>query len=187
MKDTRTGSVPLSRRWWRMLDGECSWGSFDIRPDRFGAIRYRLVVYPPGIDETQRRRVRVWRGWPLWGALLWIVSEIWLTNLMPPWWALAIATAAYFGSGAAALALAGDARTQVRTMGGMVVAGHREATSAAVCRRLQTLAEALTEADAQRQQGLISAIDHEMAWWRVYDQMPVSAAAPGIHRSGSAA
>jgi hypothetical protein len=170
-----------------MLDGECCWGSLDIRPDRFGAIRYRLVVYPPGSDETQRRRLRVWRGWPLWGALLWIVSEIWLTDLIPPWSALVIATAALFGSGAAALALTGEARTQVRTMRVMVVAGHREATSAAICRRLQTLAEALTKADAQRQQGLITAVEHEMAWWRVYDQMPGSAAAPGIRRSRRAA
>jgi hypothetical protein len=171
-----------------MLDGECCWGSMDIRPDRFGAIRYRLVVYPPGISETERRRVRVWRGWPLWGALLWIVSEIWLGNLIAPWPAFAISSAASLGSGAVALALAGDARTRVRTMGTMVVAGPYEPTSAAVCRKVQTLAESLAEADAQREQGQISAIDHEVAWWRVYDQMPARRiAAPGVPSPGRAA
>ena len=62
MDDERTGSGLLRRGWLRLIDGDRPWGSIDIKPDRFGVTRYRLVVYPPGISESERRRVRVARG-----------------------------------------------------------------------------------------------------------------------------
>ena len=85
MDDERTGSGLLRRGWLRLIDGDRPWGSIDIRPDRFGVTRYRLVVYPPGISESERRRVRAARGWPLWGALVWVVGEIWLSHVTGPW------------------------------------------------------------------------------------------------------
>jgi len=62
MEDRREGSGLLRRGWLRVIDGDRPWGSIDIRPDRFGVTRYRLVVYPPGITESERRLVRVARG-----------------------------------------------------------------------------------------------------------------------------
>jgi hypothetical protein len=56
MEDMRTDRGLLRRGWLRLLDGDQPWGSIDIRPDRFGVTRYRLVVYPPGISESERRR-----------------------------------------------------------------------------------------------------------------------------------
>ncbi len=97
----------LRRGLLRLLDGDRPWGSIDIRPDRFGVTRYRLVVYPPGISESERRRVRAARGWPLWGALVWIVGEIWLSHVTGPWTALTLSTAAYLGAGLVAVAMAG--------------------------------------------------------------------------------
>ena len=64
----------LRRGWLRLVDGDSPWGSIIVCPERMGVIHYRLVIYPPGISETERRRLRVWRGWPMWGALLWIAS-----------------------------------------------------------------------------------------------------------------
>jgi hypothetical protein len=171
MDDERTGSGLLRRGWLRLLDGDRPWGSIDVRPDRFGVTRYRLVVYPPGISESERRRVRVARGWPLWGALAWVVCEIWLSHVTGPWAALAISTAAYAGSGLVAVAMAGAARTRVRTMAAMVMAGHHDPGSAATLDKLENLAAALMEADERLARGLISPANHEMVWWRVYDQM----------------
>jgi hypothetical protein len=58
--------------WWlRPLDGGPTWGSLDSYPRRFGVKRYRLVVFPPGISPEERRLLRLWRSWPVWGALLW--------------------------------------------------------------------------------------------------------------------
>ena len=67
MRGTQIAS-PLRRGWLRLLDGERPWGSLVVQPDRFGVTRYRLVVFPPGISEPERRWVRLARGWPMWGA-----------------------------------------------------------------------------------------------------------------------
>jgi hypothetical protein len=171
MDDRRTGSGLLHRGWLRLLDGDRPWGSIDIRPDRFGVTRYRLVVYPPGIDESERRRVRVARGWPLWGALVWITCEIALSRQTAPWAAFAVSIAAYVGSGLVAMAMAGEPRTRVRTMAAMVMAGHHDPISGAARHRLEILAATLIEADERLARGQISPSEHEMTWWRVYDQM----------------
>jgi hypothetical protein len=155
----------------RLFDGDRPWGSIDIRPDRFGVTRYRLVVYPPGISEPERRRVRVARGWPLWGALVWIVCEIILSHTIAPWAAFAMSTAVFIGSGMAAFWTAGAPRTRVRTMAAMVMAGHHDPVSGAVRDRLENLAGTLVNADECLAAGRISPAEHEMVWWRVYDQM----------------
>jgi hypothetical protein len=171
MDDQRTGSGLLRRGWLRLLDDDRPWGSIDIRPDRFGVTRYRLVVYPPGISESERRRLRVARGWPMWGALVWVVCEISLSDVTGAWTALAISTAAYVGSGLVAVAMAGVPRTRVRTMAAMVMAGYHDPASAIARDRLENMASALLEADDRLARGLISPADHEMVWWRVYQQM----------------
>ncbi len=115
----------------------------------------------------------------MWGALVWIVAEIWLSDMTGPWPAAALSTAAFLGSGAAAAALAGNARRRVRTMDVMAMAGHYDPLSAAARNKLEKLANSLLEADDRLEQGQISAIDYELAWWQVYDQMaPDSAAWP---------
>src|SRR5689334_13900125 len=124
MHDKRTGRGLLRRGWQRLLDGDRRWGSIDVRPDRFGVTRYHLVVFPPGISDSERRRVRVARGWPLWGALVWVCCEIWFSQLTGPWAALAASTTIYLGLGLVATTMAGETRKQVRTIGTMVVAGH---------------------------------------------------------------
>ena len=186
MNDICTGSGLLRRGWSRLLDGDRAWGSLEIRPDRFGVTRYRLVVFPPGISDTERRQVRVARGWPLWGALVWVFCEIWLSHMTSPWTALVASTVIYFGLGLVATARAGDPRRQVRTIGAMVMAGHHDPVSVAVRHRLENLAGALMEADEQLARGEISATAHEMTWWRVYDQMAPSAS-PGMHPSDTGA
>jgi hypothetical protein len=171
MDDERRGSGLLRRGWLRMLDGDRPWGSIEVRPDRFGVTRYRLVVYPPGISDSERHRIRVARGWPLWGALVWVVCEIWLSHVTGPWTAITISTAVYVGSGLVTVAMAGTARTRVRTMAAMVMAGHHDPASAAIRARLENLAAVLMTADERLERGQISPADHEMVWWRVYDQM----------------
>jgi hypothetical protein len=182
MEDRRTGSGLLRRGWLRLVDGDRAWGSIDIRPDRFGVTRYRLVVYPPGISESERRRVRVARGWPLWGALVWVLCEIFLNNMTTPWIALAMSTAACLGSGLVAFTMAGAARTRVRAIAATVMAGYRDPTSVTARDRLEELAATLVDADDRLASGHISALQHEMVWWQVYDQM-----SPTMHPSGKGA
>jgi hypothetical protein len=176
---------PLRHGLRRLLDGDSPWGSFDIQPDRFGVTRYRLVVYPPGITESERRRVRVARGWPLWGSLVWIVCEILLGHTIAPWAAFAGSTAAFIGSGIAAIWTAGPPRSRVRTMAAMVMSGYHDPVSRAVRDRSEDLAGTLMEADERLAAGQMSPAEHEMVWWRVYDQMDVGTSR--MHRSGRGA
>ena len=185
MHDTRTGSGLLHRGWQRALDGDRRWGSLDIRHDRFGVTRYRLVVFPPGISEAERRWVRVARGWPLWGALVWVFCEVAFSNTMGPWTALVVSTAIYLGLGLLATTRAGDMHRQVRTVGAMVMAGYGDPQSSAMRNKVQNLAGALLEADELLARGEISVTTHEMMWWRVYDSM--GPAAPAVHESGQGA
>jgi hypothetical protein len=185
MQDTTERPGLLHRGWRRALDGDRRWGSLDIRPDRFGVTRYRLVVFPPGISDAERRQVRVARGWPMWGALVWVFCEIWFSHAMGPWTGLAASTSIYLGLGLVATAKAGDARTQVRTIGAMVMAGYPDPTASVVRHQIETFAGALMEADERLARGEISATAHEMTWWRVYDLM--GPAAPAIADSGKGA
>jgi hypothetical protein len=82
--------------------------------------------------------------------------------------------------------MAGAPRTRVRTMAAMVMAGHHEPISDAARDRLERLAATLMEADERLKSGQISAIQHEMVWWQVYDEMSPSSA-PGMHPSGRGA
>jgi hypothetical protein len=161
----------LRHSWQRLLDGDRPWGSLDIRPDRFGVTRYQLVVYPPGISESERRRVRVARGWPLWGAAAWIVCEIVLSHTVAPWVAIAVSSAAYFTSGVVAVTMAGAARRRVRTLAAIVMAGHRDPVSTATRDRVEALASTLIDADERLATGQLSPAEHELVWWRVYDRM----------------
>jgi hypothetical protein len=182
MDDRRPGSGLLRHGWLRLLDGDRPWGSNDVRPDRFGVTRYRLVVYPPGISESERRRVRVARGWPLWGALVWVIGEIYMNTMTTPWIALGMSTAACLGSGLVAFTMAGAPRTRVRTIAATVMAGYRDPTSVTARDRLEELAATLVDADDRLASGHISALQHEMVWWQVYDQM-----SPSMHPSGKGA
>ncbi len=170
MRGARIGS-PIHRGWHRLLDGDRRWGSIDVHPDRFGMTRYRLVVFPPGISEPERRRVRLARGWPMWGALVWVACEVWFTEVTGPWTALLLSTAALVGFGLAATATAGPSRGQVKTMAATVSAGYHDPRSAARRDQLGKLALALMDADERLERGQISAVDHELTWWQVYDEI----------------
>ena len=171
MHDIGTDHGLLHRGWQRVLAGERRWGAMEIRPDRFGVTRYRLMVYPPGISESARRRVRVARGWPLWGALMWVVSEIFLNQITGPWTTLAISTALVVGLGTVATIRAGDPRRMVKTVFVAVLAGHRDPVTMAERDRLENLAGVLMEADELLARGELSESAHELVWWRVYDRM----------------
>jgi hypothetical protein len=170
MRDTQAVS-PLRRGWLRLLDGERAWGSLDIQPDRFGVTRYRLVVFPPGISDPERRRVRVARGWPVWGTLVWLVCAVWLSQVMGPWTALGISTGVLVAIGVMTTARAGAPRTQVKTLSAVVSATFHNLDAEARRDKLSKLALTLIDADERLERGQISAADHELAWWHVYDEM----------------
>lgn len=154
-----------------LVDGARTWGSFDVQSDRFGVTRYRLTVYPPGISAAQRRRLRVWRGWPIWGSALWLLAELILTQVLDPWTALAMSTATVLCAGALAWWWADGLGAQVHTKAASVLHGHPDAQSRTIAAELTTLAEAMAVTDTCLAGGDITAVDHELMWWRVYQRL----------------
>lgn len=154
------------------------WGSFDIYPARYGVGRYRLVVFPPGITAGERRMLRVWRAWPLWGAALWLILQVAGAAASMPETALIGGTMVYIAAGALTFALAGENRLRVRTLWATTIAGYGHHEVDQRYARLRVLARALDQADLDLEEGRISALQHEARWWQVYDA--VEALAPAL-------
>jgi hypothetical protein len=169
-------SARLRRCLSRLLDGNHPWGSFDVRLGCHGWCRsYRLVVFPPGIGALDRRLVRLWRGWPAWGAVLWLLAAICLSRALPPAIVLTLALTGYVGVGALLFVLAGKVRSQVRSLSVTVstdsLDGYLDRRAEATYAAWNELVGILTHADAMREQGAISPVEHELAWWDAYDRM----------------
>ena len=152
------------------VGSERVWGSIGVWSSRYGVSRYRLVVFPPGISGAQRRLLRLWRAWLTWGVLLWLMSEICLGGIFTSGTAIEVSTIVYLSAGAVTLALAGGLRSKVRTLS-VVEVDRRPKRSAAMYAEWETLVGLLTDADALREQGRLSAIDHDAVWRRVYDRL----------------
>lgn len=156
-------------RWRRLLDGGRSWGSVEVSPTRYGVTRYRLVMYPPGISADDRMLLRTWRAWPAWGTTAWLILELTLVPTIGAGQALAIATAAFLGTGAVAMAMTGANRSQVRTLSVTRLAGAEDPAAHERFAELQSLAQRLAGADARLSAGELSTVEHEAQVWQVYD------------------
>jgi hypothetical protein len=154
------------------LDGDRVWGSLSVSPTRYGVTRYWFVVFPPGIDASERRLLRAWRAWPTWGSLLWLLS-LCLFSPLTMWAQFALPTVVWLSIGAFLFARVGGLRTQVRTRCVTRFAGHPDLDehSAAEYAEIRTLVAILESVDTLRAQGQLSATDHEAIWWRVYDRL----------------
>jgi hypothetical protein len=91
---------PVARWWARVLDGQRPWGSIDFVASRQGFRSYRLVVFPPGITDVERRLLRLWQRWPIWGALVWLLVVIPFGGTPSASMAAVAATVLYVGTGA---------------------------------------------------------------------------------------
>jgi hypothetical protein len=151
------------------------WGSFDAYPARYGVARYRLVVFPPGITARERRMLRVWRAWPLWGAALWLGLQVGGELTSMPETALIGGSMIYIAAGAFTFALAGETRMRVRTLWATTIAGYRDGDVDRRYSMLRVMARTLDQADLDLEEGRISAPQHEAVWWQVYDVLDAMA------------
>ena len=162
------------------------WGSFDAYPSRYGVARYRLVVFPPGITVRERRLLRVWRGWPLWGAALWVGLQIGGESAGMPETALIAGSMIYIAVGALMFALAGETRVRVRTLWATTMAGYGHDDVDRQYAVLRALARALDQADLDLEEDRISPLQHEARWWQVYDVADAMATSPRASHTPSA-
>jgi hypothetical protein len=158
--------------WWaRVFDGRRSWGSIDFGVGRQGLGSYRLVVFPPGISNGERRLLRLWRRWPIWGAVVWLLMVIPFGGTPNGSMAAVAATALYMGTGATLFVMLGQVRTRVRTLSVVLIAGYSDPGATAMYTELKVLVAVLCAADDLRDRGGISPAQHEAVWWQVYDRL----------------
>ena len=178
----RSGRAVLTATGRRLLDGDAAWGTLTVQPDRFGT-RYVLTVYPPGSTALDRRRIRIWRGSPIWGALLWIVAEAILTRHLHPLLALATSTTLLAGCILAAQAYAGAPRRQVRVLAATLLPRRYDPVSAGMCEAMQRLARILRTAESSLHASRMTPAQFELTWWQVYDMVASIRAQPAVIRS----
>jgi hypothetical protein len=173
----------MAQKRFRLLDSGRTWGSLDVYPSRYGITRHRLVMFPPGISRDERRILRAWRTWPMWGTSLFLFAQILLTNMTTPAWALALSTGLWLCIGAAVFALTGTTRARVRTVNALAVDGaHHEADADRVA-LIRGLAAVLLAADDRRAEGTLAEHEHEAICWQIYEQLAQFDDAPAVKRS----
>jgi hypothetical protein len=166
------GAPAELRWWWRLLDGAHPWGSFDAMVSRYGVRRYRLIIYPPGTTLADRRLARLWRGWPITGAVLGLLALMLLGNAaVSPDAVLAGVVGAYVSVGVLLCLRAGPVRVQVRSMSSNLMSGSGDAREQRRYLEWRTLVHMLTRADPMLRTGAISLVDHEATWWEAYDRI----------------
>jgi hypothetical protein len=171
-----------TRKWWiRALDGPYRWGSFDVLVGRYGLRRYRLTVFPPGITVTDRRLVRLWRAWPIAGAVLWLLAVMFFSDtISSPTTTAVVAAAVYLVVGAALFWLVRGVRGRVRSLWAMTLDRYDDPRSDAEDAALatcDTVVGILTAADDLLDAGRISPVEYEALWWEAYDWLAITAGA----------
>lgn len=172
--NARTG-VQRREKWRRLptalLDGDFPWGAIVSAPARYGAAQRRLVVYPPGIDRYERRWLRAWRGWPMWGGVVWFVLLVAVRHVTQPWTALAISCAVPVAAGATAFVMAGDNRFRVRTLDSSTFAAAGDAEVEKQQRKYRLLTTTLVAAHEHHLRGELTNVQYERIWWQAYDAL----------------
>jgi hypothetical protein len=155
-----------------LLDGAHPWGSFDATVGRYGIRRYRLIVYPPGSTAADRRMARIWRGWPIAGAVLALLAVMLFGNVIAsPDTVLGYAVAAYVVMGALLFLRAGPARVRVRSMSIILMPNRADVRGQCKYAEWRMLVHMLTMADRMLATGATSLVEHEAAWWKAYDRL----------------
>jgi hypothetical protein len=157
------------RSWWlRLLDGAHPWGSFDAAMGRYGVRRYRLVIFPPGISRSDRRLLRLWRGWPLGGGMLALLAAMLLGDSTS---SLLIVAAIYLGVVATLFALTTHVRARVRSQTLMLFTAELEPSERQRYAEWERRVDILTRADQMLSTGAITPCQHELLWWQAYESL----------------
>jgi hypothetical protein len=131
-----------------------------------------LIVYPPGSSTADRQLARLWRGWPITGAVLGLLAVMLLGNVASsPATVLAYAVVASVSVGVLLFLRAGPARVQVRSMSIILMPKAADVRERRRYTEWLSLIHMLTRADQKLAAGAISRVEHEAIWWEAYDRL----------------
>lgn len=155
------------------------WGSYQVGLMRYGMVRRRLVVFPPGADRDERRAIRVWLSSALWAPLASIVVFVGLgTCHVDAYVGLCAAIAVGVGGWMWARHRAAAVRSGVRMIESMVVPSATDAGGRAREQQIRRWITELRAADSGLADGSLSPAQHECVWNRVHAEIDVALATP---------
>lgn len=154
-----------SGRLMRLLDSARPWGSFQVGYARYGLRTCRLVVYPPGINRSERVALRLWRAWPIAGALLGLLTVF---LLLPSLWGAVLVATGYVTVATLLARRARRTRRGVRQE--MAIEGVADVDDGR-SGHVRHLASLLEQADHALDSGQITPAEYENVWTMVYAQL----------------
>jgi hypothetical protein len=130
--------------------------------------RYHLEILPPGTNSTERRQLRRFRQWRMWGALVALTGEFAIGEMLHSWQAPLYIAFAYLAGLAFGLQLTRRVRSAIHSVyvGTVMVGG-----STFVEGDMELLESCVTEFEAldrNRLESSIGAVEYEAGWARLY-------------------
>jgi hypothetical protein len=127
------------------------------------------MMYSPRTSTADWRLARLWRVWPISGAVLGLLALMLLGNAAAsPDTVLEVAVAGYVVTGALLFLRAGHGRMQARSMSVIVMPETTDAEELCKYREWRELVQTLTTSDDMLTTGAISPAEHKATWQHAY-------------------
>jgi hypothetical protein len=157
----------------RRYDG--AWGSLDVTDvasaRRSGMTRYRLEIFPPGTNSIERRQLRHFRAWRLWGAPIALIGEFLVGTVWPGWQGPLYLAVTYFAGLLLWLKLTQRLRKATRVVHvATILVGGRTHVEGNI-ELLESCATEFESLDRARAARSIDPVQYETAWAALYARL----------------
>jgi hypothetical protein len=155
------------------IDGSHSWGVYEsttpLSMRRTGWGRFLLTVYPPGTNLAERRSITFYRRWPTWGGMILLLAAMISASFAPSASTLIPFTLLYAAGILVGFVATRRLRSRTRrlTVAVNVLRGRTDVVGDAEL--LNASVASLLDLDLQLQLGVLTPVEHEAGWGRVYD------------------
>ena len=154
------------------------WGSLDGVPLLYGGRHYRLVVYPPGTDDRERRLLQAWQALPPGVPFLGLVTFAVLAGRLGLAEALALTAVLVLGPLAWLRQALRRRRRDVCVVHAEYLYGAGTAAELDRCKRVVSLSSTLTDAERALDRGELTPVDFQRIWGDVHAEARALRAAP---------
>lgn len=153
------------------IDRGPTWGSIEVRPERYGVVRYRLTIYPPGTDMETRRWLTAQEAWCGSGLVCATVAAVLLMPAFPPAIALTISGALYLIGGVVIRRRTRTARRSSRRLFALEFGERSTAEELEHCACIRRAASIMADADSSLRAGELTPVEHEVVWARTFAEV----------------
>ncbi|MCU1405797.1 MAG: hypothetical protein JWQ43_2100 [Glaciihabitans sp.] len=156
----------------QLLEGEYLWGTVDIAvAGRSVCRRYRVVVYPPGTNSSERVWLTLRRRLPLAGGFVGAVAVCFLAEVWPLALVIAATILVYVSALVVASQVTRDLRESCRTVESAFIVGPHGLETTGDPVLVQATLRRLSHLDRERTMSHISPSLHELGWAEVYESI----------------